>query len=109
MSAITLNKKSYSAFGIVYELATKIDKMPNRIEVWNSSFSGLDFEEVVGILVAYIESQGVATSVAYRAYGVGNASRGYKIDKIREVRFPASKLIQFGDSAGLSFSKLIAN
>jgi len=108
METITLNKKSYSAYGIVYELATKIDKLPNRFQVWDSSFEGLDFHEVVGILTAYIESQGIATSVEYFANGVGTANRGTKICKTRDVRFPVSKLIQFGDGAGLSFSQLIA-
>lgn len=106
---ITITKKSNTAYGLVWEIATTVDKMQNRSAIWADMFGGNDPWAVVALLEEQIESEGFATSENYMARLAGNNRGQSKIQKVRATRFPTTKLIGFGDRAGLNFSNIVQN
>lgn len=109
MEMIEMKKKSYSSYGFILEIASKIDRMPDRMNVWHSIFGELDFFAAEKLISEQIEKEGLALYESYRANPVGNANRGMKVDKVREIRYSVTKLIAFADRAGLDLSKAIKN
>lgn len=107
MEMIEMKKKSYSTLSFIHEIATTVDRMPNRMSVWASIFGELDYFGAEKLISEQIEKEGLSVTVSYRANPIGNANRGVKVDKTREVRYSVAKLVGFAERAGLNLTTII--
>ena len=103
-----MKNKTYTPSGFMFELGTTIDKMPNRYQVWESAFNGLDHEAVMTALINQITEAGYTYQTNYLARPRGAASHFANSEQWqkREIRFPVSKMVAFAERAGFNLSEV---